>query len=100
VMKTLEKDRTRRYETVHSLAEDVERHLRHEPITASSPGTIYRLQFLRRNREGRNVVGRRCDCRRAAACPWCLHTLQDRANPERPPPDNRFDRGSGHQRRL
>ncbi len=51
VMKTLEKDRTRRYETVHSLAEDVERHLRHEPITASSPGTIYRLQkFLRRNR--------------------------------------------------
>jgi serine/threonine protein kinase/tetratricopeptide (TPR) repeat protein len=51
VMKTLEKDRTRRYETVHSLAEDVERHLRHEPITASSPGTIYRLEkFLRRNR--------------------------------------------------
>lgn len=51
VMKTLEKDRTRRYETVHSLAEDVERHLRNEPITASSPGTIYHLQkFLRRNR--------------------------------------------------
>ena len=51
VMKTLEKDRTRRYETVHSLAEDIERHLRNEPITASSPGTIYRLQkFLRRNR--------------------------------------------------
>jgi tetratricopeptide (TPR) repeat protein len=51
VMKTLEKDRTHRYETVHALAEDVERHLRQEPITASSPGTIYRLQkFLRRNR--------------------------------------------------
>lgn len=51
VMKTLEKDRTRRYETVHSLAEDIQRHLRNEPITASSPGTIYRLQkFLRRNR--------------------------------------------------
>jgi serine/threonine protein kinase/Tol biopolymer transport system component len=51
VMKTLEKDRTRRYETVHSLAEDIERHLRNVPITASSPGTIYRLQkFLRRNR--------------------------------------------------
>ncbi len=51
VMKTLEKDRTRRYETVHALAEDVERHLRLEPITASSPGTIYHLQkFLRRNR--------------------------------------------------
>jgi serine/threonine protein kinase/tetratricopeptide (TPR) repeat protein len=51
VMKTLEKDRTRRYETVHSLAEDIERHLRNEPIAASSPGTIYRVQkFLRRNR--------------------------------------------------
>ncbi len=51
VMKTLEKDRARRYETVHALAEDIERHLRNEPITASSPGTIYRLQkFLQRNR--------------------------------------------------
>ncbi|MBN1816944.1 MAG: PD40 domain-containing protein, partial [Sedimentisphaerales bacterium] len=39
------------YETVHALTEDIERHLRQEPITASSPGTIYRLQkFLRRNR--------------------------------------------------
>jgi serine/threonine protein kinase/tetratricopeptide (TPR) repeat protein len=51
VMKTLEKDRTHRYETVHALTEDIERHLREEPIRASSPGTIYRLQkFLRRNR--------------------------------------------------
>jgi serine/threonine protein kinase/Tol biopolymer transport system component len=51
VMKTLEKDRTHRYETVHALAEDIERHLRQEPITASSPGAIYRLhKFLRRNR--------------------------------------------------
>jgi len=51
VMKTLEKDRTRRYETAHALVEDVERHLRHEPITAGSPGTIYRLRkFLRRRR--------------------------------------------------
>ncbi|MDI6449904.1 protein kinase domain-containing protein [Anaerobaca lacustris] len=51
VMKTLEKDRTRRYETVHSLAEDIERHLRNKPITASSPSMIYWLQkFLRRNR--------------------------------------------------
>ncbi|MBN2514333.1 MAG: protein kinase [Sedimentisphaerales bacterium] len=51
VMKTLEKDRTHRYETVHALAEDIERHLRQEPITASSPGAIYCIQkFLRRNR--------------------------------------------------
>ena len=51
VMKSLEKDRARRYETAHALAEDIQRHLRHEPILAVSPGTIYRLQkFLRRHR--------------------------------------------------
>ncbi len=51
VMKTLEKDRTRRYETAHALAEDIERHLRQEPILAGSPGTVYRVnKFLRRHR--------------------------------------------------
>jgi serine/threonine protein kinase len=51
VMKTLEKDRTHRYETAHALAEDIERHLRHEPIAAASPGTVYRIRkFLRRHR--------------------------------------------------
>jgi serine/threonine protein kinase/tetratricopeptide (TPR) repeat protein len=51
VMKTLEKDRTLRYETAHALAEDIERHLRHEPIQAGSPSTVYRMQkFLRRHR--------------------------------------------------
>ncbi len=51
VMKTLEKDRTHRYETAHALAEDIERHLRHEPIASASPGTVYRIRkFLRRHR--------------------------------------------------
>jgi tetratricopeptide (TPR) repeat protein len=51
VMKTLEKDRTHRYETAHALAEDIERHLRHEPIAAASPGAVYRIRkFLRRHR--------------------------------------------------
>ncbi|MHC4331897.1 MAG: SUMF1/EgtB/PvdO family nonheme iron enzyme, partial [Planctomycetota bacterium] len=51
VMKCLEKDRTRRYETAHGLTEDIERHLRNEPILARSPGMIYRLQkFTRRHR--------------------------------------------------
>jgi len=51
VMKCLEKDRTRRYETAHGLAQDIERHLRDEPILARSPGMIYRLQkFTRRHR--------------------------------------------------
>ena len=53
VMKALEKDRTRRYETAHGLALDIQRHLGHEPILAGSPGTIYCLQkFWRRHRAG------------------------------------------------
>lgn len=50
-MKCLEKDRTRRYETAAGLAEDIERHLRHEPVAAGPPSARYRLRkFVRRNR--------------------------------------------------
>jgi serine/threonine protein kinase/Tol biopolymer transport system component/tetratricopeptide (TPR) repeat protein len=51
VMKSLEKDRARRYETASNLAEDIRRHLEHEPILARGPSTTYRLgRFLRRHR--------------------------------------------------
>ncbi len=51
VMKALEKDRTRRYETATGLAADVQRHLDNEPVTASPPGAAYRFQKLvRRNK--------------------------------------------------
>ncbi len=51
VMKALEKDRTRRYETANELALDVERHLSNEPVTASPPGAGYRFHNLvKRNR--------------------------------------------------
>ncbi len=51
VMKSLEKDRARRYETASGLAEDVRRHLEHEPILAREPSTPYRVRkFLRRHR--------------------------------------------------
>ena len=51
VMKAMEKDRTRRYETANGLATDIERHLRHEPVMASPPSAVYRLRKLvRRNR--------------------------------------------------
>ncbi len=51
VMKCLEKDRRRRYETPNSLAEDIERHLKNEPVLAGPPGTAYRMRkFVRRNR--------------------------------------------------
>ncbi len=51
VMKSLEKDRNRRYETASGLAEDIRRHLESEPILARGPGAVYRLRkFLRRHR--------------------------------------------------
>jgi tetratricopeptide (TPR) repeat protein len=51
VMKCLEKDRNRRYETANGLARDVERYLHDEPVQACPPSAWYRLRkFGRRNR--------------------------------------------------
>ncbi len=51
VMKCLEKDRTRRYETANGIAADLKRHLNNEPIVARPPSTAYRLQkAFRRNK--------------------------------------------------
>jgi serine/threonine protein kinase len=51
VMKALEKDRKRRYETANGLAMDINRYLDHEPIVARPPSRLYRLKKLvRRNR--------------------------------------------------
>jgi len=57
VLKALEPDRTRRYETVHGLALDLQRHLRSEPVLARPPSAAYRLgRFVRRHRVGSAVV--------------------------------------------
>src|SRR2546421_114127 len=51
VMKSLEKDRTRRYETANGLGMDIQRHLHNEPVLASPPSSLYRFQKLvRRNK--------------------------------------------------
>lgn len=51
VMKCLEKDRSRRYETANGLASDVERYLNNEPVLARPPTTVYQLRkFVSRNR--------------------------------------------------
>jgi eukaryotic-like serine/threonine-protein kinase len=51
VMKALEKDRTRRYDSAGSFAEDIERYLRNEAIVARPPSAAYRLRKLaQRNR--------------------------------------------------
>ncbi len=51
VMKCLEKDRARRYETASALADDVGRYLDHQPVLAIPPSAGYRFRkFVRRNR--------------------------------------------------
>ena len=51
VMKALEKDRDRRYETANSLAQDIERYLKDEPVQAGPPSPVYRLRkFVKRNK--------------------------------------------------
>ncbi|HEX4590775.1 MAG TPA: serine/threonine-protein kinase, partial [Gemmataceae bacterium] len=51
VMKCLEKDRNRRYETANGLARDLQRYLANEPVEARPPSAAYRLRkFVRRHR--------------------------------------------------
>jgi serine/threonine protein kinase/WD40 repeat protein len=51
VMKCLEKDRTRRYETANGLATDLKRHLENEPVLARPPSAAYKFQkAIRRNK--------------------------------------------------
>jgi serine/threonine protein kinase/tetratricopeptide (TPR) repeat protein len=51
VMKALEKDRSRRYETANGFAMDVQRYLAGEVVQACPPSTVYRLRtFARRNK--------------------------------------------------
>jgi serine/threonine protein kinase len=51
VMKCLEKDRDRRYETANGLARDLERYLHDEPVQACPPSALYRFgKFARRNK--------------------------------------------------
>jgi serine/threonine protein kinase len=51
VMKALEKDRSRRYETANGFALDLQRYLADEPVAAGPPSARYRLKkFYRRNR--------------------------------------------------
>ena len=53
VMKALEKDRTRRYETANGFGADILRHLANEPVLAAPPSRSYRLRkFVRKHRAG------------------------------------------------
>jgi serine/threonine protein kinase/WD40 repeat protein len=51
VLKALEKDRSRRYDTANGLARDLQRYLADEPVQACPPSASYRLRkFVRRNK--------------------------------------------------
>jgi serine/threonine protein kinase/Flp pilus assembly protein TadD len=53
VMRALEKDRNRRYESASAFGADVQRYLQDEPVQACPPSNVYRLgKFLRRHRTG------------------------------------------------
>src|SRR5262249_20265688 len=57
VMKALEKDRNRRYETANGFAMDVQRYLADEPVQACPPSGWYRFRkFARRNKAGLAVA--------------------------------------------
>jgi len=56
VMKCLEKDRTRRYESARDLARDVERFLANEPVEACPPSASYRLKHLVRKHKVKIAV--------------------------------------------
>ena len=59
VMKALEKDRSRRYETANGFAMDIQRYLADEPVLASPPSAVYRL---------RKMVSRRPSSAALAVC--------------------------------
>ncbi len=58
VRKAMEKEPERRYASAAELAEDVSRHLRHEPVLAAAPGTgVYLRKLVRRHRLGFIATG-------------------------------------------
>lgn|GEM_PF-5308770 len=57
VMKCLEKDPARRYESANDLARDLERFLTGEPVEACPPSTAYRLRHLLRKHKGKLAAG-------------------------------------------
>jgi serine/threonine protein kinase/tetratricopeptide (TPR) repeat protein len=51
-LKAMEKDRTRRYASVDAMATDIRNYLSHQPVSAATPGTLYRARkFARRHRQ-------------------------------------------------
>jgi serine/threonine protein kinase/tetratricopeptide (TPR) repeat protein len=79
VMKCLEKDRRRRYETASSLADDIERCLTDKPIEARPPSARYRFgKFVRRNKKGLAVAAALFLMALLGAGGWLYHEVEQR----------------------
>jgi len=52
VMKAIEKDRTRRYDTANALSMDIKRFLAHEPVLATPPSAAYQFRKFARRHKG------------------------------------------------
>ena len=82
VMKALEKDRRRRYETANGLAMDIQRYLNNEPVVARPPSRIYRFQKLvRRNKVVFAAGARRGSCARHWTGHFHLALLRGKGRP-------------------
>src|SRR5205807_4594965 len=82
VMKALEKDRSRRYETANGFAMDVQRYLADEPVQACPPSAGYRWRkFARRNKRGlaTAAVAALAILTTSAALGWAVRDREARA---------------------
>ncbi len=104
VMKALEKDRNRRYETANGLAADLRRYLDDEPVQACPPSAWYRFgKFARRNKVGsdRGRADRDGDAVRGLGMLAVSNVLITREKNQEaaPGPDGESERPAGYRRR-
>ena len=102
VMKCLEKDRTRRYESASGLARDIERYLADEPVEACPPSVSYRLRKFAR---GTNALWSprwpsHCPCSWVLGSPFGKPSPRPCARCGRKSHSTRQGRGSGNPRGL
>ncbi len=83
VVKTLEKDRRRRYDSAEALAADVQRHLDDKPVKAGPPSLGYRLRkYTWRNRRALSTIAVIAAALFAGACFGKIAVVKDRAGQE------------------
>ncbi len=102
VMKALEKDRNRRFETANSLARDIQRYLADEPVEACPPSVSYRLgKLLRRHKPALAAAtgGLLALIVLASTIGYFLHQQQTIQAEQRQEIESSLNKASGLQRR-